>query len=242
MKVSLANKFTNETITVLQKCLTILPFPVTLNLVLDQFAKLCCCCVSPPWSLISLEGGSGNPSKGALPGLEGDEEPKETGKNVPLPRKSCLLWPEACQLHWPESIKNSRWSVLTAWADNWSCLHGHVNSLPLKVGWLFQLLWLICCLFSSSSFVGFATTMTATSTFTYMFLHVIYLSTQTSTQPSICWKYLSSCIDWSLECWWFWSWVDRYLKLMLVILPSCPNNFLFRNPGHYFFLQTSCVN
>lgn len=94
MKISHHNKFTNQSITELQKCLTILPFPVTLSLVLDRFAKLCSCHRSPPRSLIPLEGGSGIPSKETLPGLEGDEEPGETGNSMPLPQKSCLLWPE----------------------------------------------------------------------------------------------------------------------------------------------------
>lgn len=94
MKKSHPNKFTNQSITALQKSLTILPFPVTLSLVLDRFARLCSCHGSPPCSLIPLEGGGGIPSKGALPGLEGGEEPEETGNSVLLPQKSCLLWPE----------------------------------------------------------------------------------------------------------------------------------------------------
>lgn len=156
MKISNPNEYINQSITTQQKCLTILRFPITLSLVLDWFTKLCSWSVSPLCSLIPLEGGGGIPSKWTLPGLEGDEEPEETANSVPLLQKSCLLWPEEWkELHWPESIKNGRWSVLAARSDNWSCWHGHINSLSLKVGWFFHLMWLICCLFNHPCLWGF---------------------------------------------------------------------------------------
>lgn len=121
--------------------LTVWPFPIALSLFLGRFTELNPGSLSLVCTTTSLEAGSGIPSKWTASCLEDDEEPEETGSNVPFIHKLWMFWPEERnELHWPE--KQTKWQMVSPFYFCWSNSCGRWNSLSLEVGWFF-----ICCWF-----------------------------------------------------------------------------------------------
>lgn len=118
-------------------------------------------------------------------------------------RTAALTWKHK---KWQMVTSNcmSRWVVVLTWTH---------KQLVLK-SWMILSLEVVDLLFVQSlSFLGLSVTITATTTYVSMILYVVHLSTHRSEfQPSICWKYLFSCLYWGLKCWGFWSWIYRYFN------------------------------